>query len=174
MITPLERLSEIKKSRTKFQLERFVLGQHPKDERRYFQLLLEIESLYYSLKRQEISIQKLQLEISDLDDDETPMNRLLAAEKSLDLQQAQSNLQGIIKDYEDLIHLYDNLSHHYSLQEIEAAEEEYWIAKLSNNARAMLVGGNPINPGYLESLEQAGGLENFIAEVNESQRQALE
>ena len=59
-------LAEIQKPRSRFQLEKFVVGQHDTPEQQYRQTLMEIQNLYYTMKLVNLSLKKDQIEIDTI------------------------------------------------------------------------------------------------------------
>jgi hypothetical protein len=47
-------IAEIQQPRSRFQLERFVLGQHPTPEMQYYQTCIELQDMLYKYKLAEI------------------------------------------------------------------------------------------------------------------------
>jgi len=72
---------------------------------------------------------------------------------------------------EHLVEIFDSFQHKYTRAEIEAAQPEYWQARLTNNAKAMLMGGSSVNAAHIEAMEQAGVLDSFVAEVEQTKKE---
>jgi hypothetical protein len=71
----------------------------------------------------------------------------------------------------DLLEIFDSFTHKYTRQEIEQAQPDYWQARLTNNAKAMLMGGSGVNAAHIEAMEQAGVLDKFVAEVENTKKE---
>ena len=69
------------------------------------------------------------------------------------------------------LEIFDTFTHKYTRLEIEAAQPDYWQARLTNNAKAMLMGGSGVNAAHIEAMEQAGVLDNFVAEIENSKKE---
>jgi hypothetical protein len=52
-------IAEIQQPRSRFQLERFVLGQHATPEMQYYQVCLELQDMLYKYKLAEINQKKI-------------------------------------------------------------------------------------------------------------------
>jgi hypothetical protein len=48
---------------------------------------------------------------------------------------------GAEREMKHLLEIFDSFTHKYTREEIEAAQPDYWQARLTNNAKAMLMGG---------------------------------
>jgi hypothetical protein len=51
-------IAEVQQPRSRFQLERFVLGQHATAEMRYYQTVLELQDAIYKYKLAVINVKK--------------------------------------------------------------------------------------------------------------------
>lgn len=164
-------IAEIQQSRSKFQLERFVLGQHATNEMRYFQTVIELQDMIYKYKNAQISIKKTEIEIQRLRATGDEIDELNAQEKELGLQQTKLVMIGAQREIDYLTELWDSFEHKYTREEIELAQPDYWQARLTNNAKAMLMGGQSVNAAHIEAMEQAGVLDSFVAEVEKTKKE---
>ena len=164
-------IADVQQPRSRFQLERFVLGQHATNEMRYYQVCLELQDLLYKYKFAEINAKKTEIKIERLRSTGDELDELKAQE--IELGQAQTKLAviGARRELGHLMEIWDSFEHKYSREEIEAAQPDYWQARLTNNARAMLMGGQSVNPAHIEAMEQAGVLESFVAEVEKTKKE---
>lgn len=153
---------EIQQPRSNFQLERFVLGQHLTPEMQYYQLLLEIQDLTFKHNNALIEREISEKKIAKLEASEDEIKILKAKQRRLALDQLNLAILGTERELAHLFTVWDSFEHKYSREEIEAAQPEYWKARLSANANAMIMGGAGINPAHLEAMAQAGILEEFI------------
>ena len=78
---------------------------------------------------------------------------------------------GAEREMKHLIEIWDSFEQKYTREQIEAAQPDYWQARLSNNAKAMLMGGAGVNPAHIEAMEQAGVLDSFVAEVEKTKKE---
>jgi hypothetical protein len=51
-------IAEVQQPRSRFQIERFVLGQHATDEMKYYQVCLELQDMIYKYKIAELNKKK--------------------------------------------------------------------------------------------------------------------
>jgi hypothetical protein len=164
-------IAEIQQPRSRFQLERFVIGQHATEEMRYYQVCLELQDAIYNYKHAVISVKKLELKIEKLRATGDELDELKAQEKELGLDQTRLAMLGAKREMEHLVAIFDSFTHKYTRDEIEAAQPDYWQARLTNNAKAMLMGGQSVNAGHIEAMEQAGVLDSFVAEVEKTKKE---
>jgi hypothetical protein len=164
-------IAEIQQPRSRFQLEHFVLGQHATKEMQYYQVCLELQDLLYKYKLAEINAKKTQLKIDRLRSTGDELDELKAQE--IELGQSQTNFAviGAQRELAHLIDIWESFDHKYTRDEIEAAQPDYWQARLTNNAKAMLMGGSSVNAAHIEAMEQAGVLDSFVAEVEKTKKE---
>lgn len=164
-------IAEVQQPRSRFQLERFVLGQHQTPEMQFYQTCIELQDLIYKYKLTKIKIQKAELKIAKLRSTADEIDELKAQEIELGLAQTRLAMIGAEREIAHLVDIWNGFERKYTREEIEQAQPDYWKARLTNNARAMLMGGASVNPAHIESMQQAGILDEFIVEVQESKRE---
>jgi predicted transcriptional regulator len=172
MLSKIEKaIAEVQQPRSRFQLEAFVLGQHATPEMKYYQTCLELQDAIYKYKSAQINVKKSELKISRLRSTNDELDELKAQEIELGLSQTRFAMLGAEREMEHLIQIFDSFDHNYTREEIEAAQPDYWQARLTNNAKAMLMGGSSVNASHIEAMEQAGVLDSFVAEVEKTKKE---
>jgi len=164
-------IAEIQQPRSRFQLERFVLGQHATPEMQYFQTLIELQDLMYKHKLAVIQQKKTELKIAKLRSSDNELDELKAQELDLGLQQTNLAIIGVQREIAHLVDIWNSFDKKYTREEIELAQPDYWQARLTNNAKAMLMGGSGVNYAHIEAMEQAGVLDNFVIEVERTKKE---
>jgi len=162
---------EIQQPRSRFQLESFVLGQHATPEMQYYQTVLELQDAIYKYKIAKISVKKAELKISQLRSTGKELDELKAQERELGLEQTRLAMIGAEREMKHLVEIFEAFAKNYTREEIEEAQPNYWQARLTNNAKAMLMGGSPVNAAHIEAMEQAGVLDSFVAEVEKTKKE---
>lgn len=164
-------IAEVQQPRSRFQLERFVLGQHPTPEMQYYQTVVELQDMIYKYKMAEIAVKKIEIKIAKFRSTGDELDEIKAQELDLGLAQTQFTMLGAERELAHLIDIWNSFEHKYTRAEIEAAQPDYWQARLTGNARAMLMGGSSVNPSHLEAMEQAGVLDDFVNEVEKAKKE---
>jgi hypothetical protein len=164
-------IAEVQQPRSRFQLERFVLGQHATDEMKYYQTVIELQDAIYKYKLAVINVKKAELKIAKLRATGDELDELKAQEVELGLTQTSFAMVGAEREMKHLLEIFDTFTHKYTRAEIEAAQPDYWQARLTNNAKAMLMGGSSVNASHIEAMEQAGVLDSFVAEVEKTKKE---
>ena len=164
-------IAEVQQPRSRFQLERFVLGQHATAEMQYYQTVIELQDMIYKYKLAEISVKKTEAKIAKLRSTGDEIDELKAQERELGLAQTRFAMIGAERELAHLVDIWNGFQHKYSREEIEIAQPDYWQARLTNNAKAMLMGGSGVNAAHIEAMEQAGVLESFVDAVEQSKKE---
>ena len=173
MLSEIEKaIAEVQQPRSRFQLERFVLGQHATPEMKYYQTVLELQDAIYKYKLAQLAVKKSELRIARLRATQDELDELKAQKLELGLAQTRVTMLGAEREMKHLIEIFDSFDRKFTRAEIEAAQPEYWQARLTNNAKAMLMGGSGVNAAHIEAMEQAGVLDGFI-ELVETQKKEL-
>lgn len=151
-------LAEIQKPRSRFQLEKFVVGQHDTPEQQYKQVLLEIQNLYYTIKTVSLSIKKDQIQIDRLRSTGDEIDEIDAQIKELGLEQTRLAALGAQRELQDLIEIWESFEHKYTHEEIESLQPEYWDRRLHRQSILEAVGGSQAQASHLDSLRQIGAI----------------
>jgi hypothetical protein len=156
---------EIQQPRSKFQISKFVIGQHPTEEMQYFQVCLELQDALFNYQNAEIQLKINQKKIEKLQSSGKEIDALKAQQIELSSNQTAVVMAGAKKELAYLVEIWESFEHKYSRDEIEAAQLDYWEARLVNNAKAMIMGGSGVNPSHIEAMAQAGVLEKFVEQT---------
>jgi len=127
--------------------------------------------MIYKFQVAQISVKKAELKISRLRETKDEMKELKAQETEIGLRQTRLAMIGAERELNDLVAIFDSFETKFTRAEIEAAQPDYWSARLTGNAKAMLMSGTSVNAAHIEAMEQAGVLENFIEEVAQSKKE---
>jgi hypothetical protein len=164
-------IAEVQQPRSRFQLEKFVLGQHATEEMRYYQTVIELQDSIYKYKLAKINVEKTKLKIERLRSTKDELHELKAQELELGLSQTEFAMFGAEREMKHLIEIWNGFEHKFTRVEIEAAQPSYWEARLTNNARAMLMGGSSVNAAHIEAMDQAGILDKFVLEIEKTKKE---
>lgn len=152
----IESFSEIQQSRTNFQIDNFVIRQHETAEMQYKQVLIELQEMYYTLKRASLNIKKTEIEIERLRSTNDEIDEIEAQIKELGLEQTRVIGMGSIRELKRLLEIYDSFEHKFSRDEIENLQPEYWNQRLHRQATLEAIGGSQAQAAHLEALRQIG------------------
>jgi len=166
-----EAIADVQQPRSRFQLQKFVIGSHITPQMQYYQTCLELQDMIYKYQMAQIGVKKAELKIKRLRETGDEMKELKAQEVEIGLRQTRLAMLGAERELNDLIAIFKSFETKYTRAEIEAAQPDYWNARLTGNAKAMLMGGTSVNAAHIEAMEQAGVLDNFIEEVQLSKKE---
>jgi hypothetical protein len=87
-------IAEVQQPRSRFEIERFVLGQHATTEMQYYQTVIELQDAIYKYKLASIGLKKAQLKIAKLRATGDELDELKAQEVELGLAQTSYAMVG--------------------------------------------------------------------------------
>lgn len=150
-------------SRSRYQMQHFVVDQHDTPQMQYQQILIEGADLTYKIKIAELDLQKTTIEIERLRATGDEIDAIEADKKELGFHYSQIILESTryeLKALEDLFEKYPQ----YTYEDIEADQENYWNKRLTKQAELDIVQSRDgISVGNLSSMLNAG----IIAKANE-------
>jgi len=159
-------IAEIQQPRSRYQLLHFVIGQHDTPEMRYYQLMLELQDMGYKVRLAEIGLKKAEVEIARLVETGDELDALDAEEKRLGMEQTQVVMKGAQREMAILQDIFDSCEH-YTRDEIEHAQPEYWQKRLTRQTNLQIMSGG-VQWAQLDSMRQIGMLDELI-EAREAQ-----
>ena len=158
-------IKEIQQSRSRYQIEKFVVGQHDSPEMQYYQLVIEANGTTNAIAETELRIQKLKAEADELRETGKKSDSIEAQIKELSIPEFETQLIGQRRELafmEELFSQYEN----YTREDIERAQPEYWRQRLMRvGEMQMLARQGGVDWAQLEALYQANLLQDAIAEM---------
>jgi len=151
-----EAFEAIQQPRPDYVLKKFVVGQHDTDPQRYMQCVLEMQIKYDAIRRAKLTRQKLLLQIVDLEKDGSPIDHIDARLKHIDIEAQDRAMLGAVREFEALYRIWQGFPRRYTRDELNAAQEEYWIKRLTRQANQDIQATGRIGVGNLEALQQIG------------------
>jgi hypothetical protein len=155
-------IAEIQQPRSRYQLVHFVIGQHDTPEMRFYQLMMELQDMGGKLRHVEIAIRKTEVEIRRLLETGDELDALEAEEKQLGLEQTRIVMRGAEREVAILTDIFNDCQH-YTREEIEHAQPEYWEKRLTRQTNLQIMAGG-VGWAQLDSMRQIGLLDEMVAE----------
>lgn len=121
--------AEVHQPRSRFQLENFVVQSHTTPEMQYYQIITEIQALYYTIKQVSLELQKTQIEIDRLRQTGDEIDEIEAQIKELGIEQTKVVGVGAFRELEILLQLKTQYPE-YTRNEIEKNQSQYWELRL--------------------------------------------
>jgi len=156
-----EAIAAVQQPRSRFQLEHFVLGQHDTAEMVFYQLCLELQDMGFKLRMAQIGLRKTEVEIARLLETGDELDALEAEEKTVSMEQTRVVMLGAEREIAVLTDLFNSIPH-FTRDEIEHAQPEYWEKRLTRQTNLQIMSGN-VGWAQLDSMRQAGLLDEMIA-----------
>ena len=155
----LAAFNDIAESRTQFQLDKFVVKQHDTEEMRYKQVLLELQSLYFGIRVMEIEMKKKKVQLEKLRSTGDEVDELDAQILEITLERDTLGANGALREFDNLMDIYDSFEHKFTREEIEEGQAEYWNRRLNRQATLEAIGGSQAQASHLDALRQIGAFE---------------
>ncbi len=159
-------IAEIQQPRSRYQLIHFVLGQHDTPEMQFYQLMMELQDMGFKLRMAQLNVRKTEVEIARLLETGDELDAIEAEEKQVGLEQTQIVMKGAQREIAILEDIF-NECQHYTRDEIEHAQPEYWQARLTRQTNLQMMSGN-VQWAQLDSMRQIGLLDDLV-EAREAQ-----
>jgi len=153
-------IAEVQQPRSRYQLIHFVLGQHDTPEMQFYQLCLELQDMGYKLRMAQLNVKKTEVEIARLLETGDELDAIEAEEKQVGLEQTQIVMKGAQREIAILEDIF-NTCQHYTRDEIEHAQPEYWQKRLTRQTNLQLMSGN-VGWAQLDSMRQIGLLDDLV------------
>jgi hypothetical protein len=150
-------IAEIQQSRSRFQLEHFVVGQHDTPEMRFFQICIELQDMEYRLALASLNEHEQLLKIQKLRSKDTPLAHVKADKKELDLvslRLARIGAEREVVILREMFHAHTK----YTRAEIEQAQPGYWRKRLTRQYQLQEAAGS-IGWSQLDAMIQADLME---------------
>ena len=157
-----EAIKAVQQPRSRFQLENFVIGQHDTPEMRFYQLMMELQAITHAYEVSQISVKRSELKIKRLLETGDEMDALEAEEMALGLEQQKIVMLGAEREIEIMKDIFYSIPH-FSREQIEKAQPEYWEKRLTRQTNLQIMSGN-VGWAQLDSMRQINLLDDLVAE----------
>ena len=161
--------AEMQQPRSEYQLWHFVVGQHDTDQQRYRQCLTEMQVLCYTLRTVKLEIQKGEIQVARLRATRDAVDELDAQIKEVGMEQTRLVMIGAERELEALNKIWLSFETHYTHEQIEDYQRQYWHERLNRQARLEAMGNGNIGWAQLDALNQIGELDAIEESVNQHQ-----
>lgn len=152
----IESLDAINQSRSNYQIEKFVIGEHTKPERQFQQCVLELKVKLQNIKREELNLIKHQRKLAAETDD---IEKALIA---LDIEDMEYSIKSQKREAGTLYAIYTQFPK-FTYQQLQEAEESYWFDRLGRQAEIELQSTGRVGQGNLDALRMIGAVQNNFA-----------
>jgi len=157
-----EAIREVQQSRSRYQIIRFVLGQHDTAEMQFYQLCLELSGMRHSLLYSKNQIKQTELKIKRLLAEGDELSDLEAEEMQIGLDQTTMIMHGAEREVAILEDLFRTCQH-FTRDEIEHAQPDYWEKRMTRQTNLQIMAGN-VGWAQLDAMGQVGLLDALVEE----------
>ena len=155
-------IAQIQQPRSRYQLERFVIGQHDTVEMQFYQCVIELNDMLHKYKLAEVNKVRMEREIARLEKSDDEDADLDLREKQIEYQHFLGVMSGGEREIICLLDMYEQIQH-FSRDEIDHAQPEYWEKRLGRQAQLSIMSGK-IGWADLDALRQIDKLDDLINE----------
>lgn len=158
-------MSQYTLGRTRFQLENFVLKEHDRPERMFLQAVTELKNLRDGTIIDWLEQQKIKIEIKRLLSTGDEIDAIEATKKQYILGTMQENMKNREREIRVLADVLKKFPKMYTIEDIEAAEADYWEKRLTRQMSEDMVGAQTgINPGNIRAAIEANtSVEQYLS-----------
>lgn len=158
IINMQQAFDEIQMPRTPFVLQHFVVGAQDTEPQQYHQCVLELQIKYDAIRRALLQQKRIELEIEQLEAEDTPIANIDVEIKRLDLEGMDRALLGAMREFGALYQIFQLFPHRYTRAELDAAQEDYWTKRLLCQAETERQATGIVGVGNRDALRQIGYL----------------
>lgn len=149
--------AEIQQPRTDFELQHFVVAQHDTEPQQYAQCVLELQIKYNAIRRALVDKRKIQIQIKKLRGFAHTAENLCEAElKQIDIEDQDMAMLGALREFQALYRIFKGFTKKYTRVELNSAQDEYWLKRLTRQANQDLLGNGRIGVGNIDALRMIG------------------
>jgi len=160
-----EAINEVQQSRSKYQLERFVIGQHHSPEMQYYQLCQEANAVMGSIEETKLRIEKVKAEAEELRETDKKSDSIEADIKLLSIESLERQLRGQKRELAFMEEMFEQFPR-FTRNDIEEAQQDYWETRLTRVAQMqMLSRQGGVDWAQLEAVYQAGIMEEALTQI---------
>lgn len=158
-------IREITQNRSKYQIEKFVIGQHHSPEMQYYQLCREASVAMHSIEETKLRIEKVKAQAEELRETGKKSDAIEARILELSISPMEESLVSSQRELDFMQEMFDKFPK-FTRQEIEDAQQKYWETRLTRVSQLqMLSRQGGVDWAQLEAVYQAGIMENALAEI---------
>lgn len=149
----LQAFIEIQMPRSAYVLENLVVNTRFTDEQRYAQCVLELSIAYDNLRLAELGLEKLQIEIDEINT-KGRKGEIEKEVKKIEMEQTKRACIGAMREFEALYNIWLKFPKKYTREELEKGQELEYKIRLETQAQQDIYAMGKISVGNQEGLRQ--------------------
>lgn len=147
---------EIQQARSDYQLANFVVFEKDTEAAAYAQCVLELQIKYNAIRRGKLHRQKLEIEAEQLREKGDAVSLIEAQLKAIDIEECELATLGAQREFDTLHAIWKAFPRHYTHAEMQAAQVDYWHARLIRQAVQDIQATGAVGVGNQDALRMAG------------------
>jgi hypothetical protein len=143
-------------------LETMTLGVHDTAPMRFYYCVIELNDKMHKYRLAEVNKERMEREMGRLEDSDDLDADLDLREKRIEYDFFMGVLAGGKRELDDLLDIYADMEH-FTREEIDANQREYWEARMTRQTQMQIMAGG-VQWSQLDALRQVGLLDDLVAE----------
>jgi hypothetical protein len=155
-------IAEVQQPRSRYMLETMTLGVHDTAPMRFYYCVIELNDKMHKYRLAEVNKERMEREMGRLEDSDDLDADLDLREKRIEYDFFMGVLAGGKRELDDLLDIYADMEH-FTREEIDANQREYWEARMTRQTQMQIMAGG-VQWSQLDALRQVGLLDDLVAE----------
>ena len=155
-------IAEIQQPRSRFMLDNMILGEHDTPHMRFYYCVIELNDKMHKYRLAEVSKERMEREMDRLEDSDDLDADLDLREKRIEYDFFMGVMAGGKRELDDLLDIYVGMQH-FTREEIDANQREYWGARMTRQTQMQIMAGG-VQWSQLDALRQVGLLDDLVEE----------
>ena len=171
----VEAMAMLPQPKPDYVVEKFVIGKHETAEMKYAHCVLNIRIKYNALRRAKINFERIDYQIEQLKEKGDKLSEFKWRDKEIDREEAEGVILGGLRELKTLYTIWQSFDKKYTRKEINAAQEEYWDKRITQQAEDDILSTGRVSKGNLQALRWIGkGCVPELDHVREIEKNYLE
>jgi len=155
-------IAEVQQPRSRYMLETMTLGVHDTPEMRFYYCVIELNDKMHKYRLAEVNKERMEREMGRLEGSDDLDADLDLREKRIEYDFFMGVMAGGKRELDDLLDIYADMEH-FTRQQIDANQREYWEARMTRQTQMQIMAGG-VQWSQLDALRQVGLLDDLVAE----------
>ena len=155
-------IAEVQQPRSRYMLETMTLGVHDTPEMRFYYCVIELNDKLHKYRLAEVNKERMEREMGRLEGSDDLDADLDLREKRIEYDFFMGVMAGGKRDLDALFDIYTGMQH-FTREEIDANQREYWEARMTRQTQMQIMAGG-VQWSQLDALRQVGLLDDLVAE----------
>ena len=155
-------IAEVQQPRSRYMLETMTLGVHDTPEMRFYYCVIELNDKLHKYRLAEVNKERMEREMGRLEGSDDLDADLDLREKRIEYDFFMGVMAGGKRELDDLFDIYTGMQH-FTREEIDANQREYWEARMTRQTQMQIMAGG-VQWSQLDALRQVGLLDDLVGE----------